>query len=403
MRIALAPDGSRGDVAPMLALGARLRALQHSVVVCAPTDASELVESRGFEFRSISGSVRGFLANEATAITGGMLRQARAAQRYFDVAIEEQFEHLPEATADADLIIGAGVQFAAPSAAALHRIPYRYVVYCPTLLRSDAHPPAMVRRQTLPVWATRLAWRAFLFDMNRRGRATIDRRRAILGLAPVRDPYRYVLGDGPVVLACDALLGPAPPDFDVAQIGYLHSEPGELLPPKLESFLESGSPPVYLGFGSMTDPNPAATTRTMIRAIAKVGCRAIISRGWAELGEVPLPEAVHVIDAVDHARLFPRVAAVVHHAGAGTTATVTRAGVPHVPVPHLMDQFYWAHRVSRLGLGTPGIVRHRLDETALASAIREALDNEILRERAREVGERLRAAAPPELSGLLAP
>jgi len=404
MRVALAPDGSRGDVAPMLALAQRLRALGHGVVVCAPADARAPVEAGGFEFRSVSRSVRAFLEREAPAITGGALRQSRAAQRYFALAIEEQFENLPGATADADLVIGAGVQLAAPSAAELHGVPYRYVAYCPALLRSALHPPAAVRPQRLPAWANRLAWRGFVFDLNRRTRASIDHRRAILGLAPVADPYRYVLGDRPVVLACDARLGPAPPDFEqeVEQVGYLHPEPGEPLPAKLESLLESGPPPVYLGFGSMTDPDPAATTRLLVRAVAKAGRRAILSQGWARLGDVPLPGAIQLCGPVDHGRLFPRVAAVVHHGGADTTATAARAGVPQVPVPHLMDQFYWADRASRLGLATPGIPRRRLDAQLLANAIRECLDNEVLRERAREIGQELRAVEPFDLERLLA-
>jgi vancomycin aglycone glucosyltransferase len=144
----------------------------------------------------------------------------------------------------------------------------------------------------------------------------------------------------------------------------------------------------------MTDPAPAATTDAVLEAVERAGCRAILSAGWARLGERPLPEQVLPVGAVSHARLFPRVAAVVHHGGAGTTTTAARAGVPQVLVPHLMDQFYWCRRVAALGLAPPAVRRRGLDAHALADAISAVVDNEVVRERAAGLGERLRRADP---------
>jgi UDP:flavonoid glycosyltransferase YjiC (YdhE family) len=105
---------------------------------------------------------------------------------------------------------------------------------------------------------------------------------------------------------------------------------------------------------------------------------------------------VLAIGAVPHASLFPRCAAVVHHGGAGTTTTAARAGVPQVVVPHVLDQFYWAARVRALGIGAVAGRRRGLAPAALAEAIRAVVDNELVEERARELGARLRAerAAP---------
>jgi UDP:flavonoid glycosyltransferase YjiC (YdhE family) len=144
----------------------------------------------------------------------------------------------------------------------------------------------------------------------------------------------------------------------------------------------------------MTDPDPAATTEGLIDAIAASGCRALISRGWAELGGEALPEHVMAIGAVAHARLFPRVEAVVHHGGAGTTHTAARAGVPQIVVPHVLDQFYFARRVHELGVGPPAIRRRRLSAARLAETVRATLDNELLADRARELGRQLAAVAP---------
>jgi vancomycin aglycone glucosyltransferase len=150
---------------------------------------------------------------------------------------------------------------------------------------------------------------------------------------------------------------------------------------------------VYFGFGSMPDSRPQATTRILLDAIAALGCRAVIGAGWAELGCTALPEGVIEIGSVSHPELFARCAAVVHHGGAGTTTTAARSGAPQLIVPHLADQFYWARRIAQLGLGAPSIPRGRLDAPSLIAAVGAVLDNEIVAERAREVGERLRAEA----------
>lgn len=149
---------------------------------------------------------------------------------------------------------------------------------------------------------------------------------------------------------------------------------------------------MYIGFGSMTDPDPAATTRLVLEAVSRAGVRAVLSSGWAGLGDAPLPESVTVVGPLSHASLFRRVAAVVHHGGAGTTTTAARAGAPQILVPHVLDQFHWAHRVARLGVGPPALPRRELRADRLAEAIASLCDNELVAERAARLGERLRAA-----------
>jgi vancomycin aglycone glucosyltransferase len=180
------------------------------------------------------------------------------------------------------------------------------------------------------------------------------------------------------------------------QIPCLHARGGDPLPEKLEQFLAAGPAPVYFGFGSMPDHDPRATTELLLAVAERVGCRALISRGWAELGEAALPEHVMAVGDVSHARLFPRTAAVVHHGGAGTTHSAARAGVPQIVVPHLLDQFYFARRVHELGVATPAIARRKLTVSRLAERVSALLDHELLAERAAELGRRLAALDPAE-------
>jgi vancomycin aglycone glucosyltransferase len=219
----------------------------------------------------------------------------------------------------------------------------------------------------------------------------VNRERAALGLAPTRDIYSLLLGKDPL-LAAEERIAPIPPDAQsVRCIGCLHPFDETPLPEKLEVFLDAGPPPVYIGFGSMTDPDPQRSTALLLDAIERAGVRAIVSEGWAGLGRVSLPSDVEVVGAVDHSTLFRRVAVVVHHGGAGTTTTAARSGVPQILVPHVLDQFHWAARIQRLGVGPPPLARRKLTADGLAHSLRAVCENEWLAENAAELGERLRA------------
>jgi UDP:flavonoid glycosyltransferase YjiC (YdhE family) len=397
MRFALAAEGSRGDVQPMMGLAARLIERGHQAMLCAPPDLRRLVEDQGLEFRPLGTDIHRFLGDNADALRGGALVSGQLTKRLFQQILREQFEALPRAAAGAEMIIGAGVQFAGPSVAEAWGIPYRPVAYCPALFRSADYPPPVFPNQSLPRWVNRLAWSGFLRLQNHLLRGDLNRHRATLGLGPVSDIYRYLVTERPL-LAADAALGPAPDDFPVLvdQVGYLLPNDDVPLPAKLESFLQAGPPPVYLGFGSMMDTDPAGTTRLLLDATLRAGCRAILARGWAGLGDGPLPESVFCAGPLPHASLFPRVAAVVHHGGAGTTTTAARSGAPQIVVPHLLDQHYWGHRVHLLGVAPPPLLRTKLSADRLGALISASLENELLADRARELAERLCTGDPFE-------
>jgi vancomycin aglycone glucosyltransferase len=393
MRVLMAPEGSRGDVQPLAALGATLAARGCRVRVCAYPEARSLVESYGLEFISHGVDARALIEDQAEAIHGGRLAFQRALNGLFDAILESQFAHLSEAARDADLMIGGGVQFGGPSIAEALGVAYRFVAYCPIVFPSSEHPPFMIERQIRTPWLNRGLWRIFLATLGAQIRRGLNRQRSLIGLGPIRDVYAYLTGDEPL-LAADPDLAPGPHDAPVAceQVGFLHPpDTGEPLPEKLEAFLAAGPPPLYLGFGSMPDPQPERTTRHLLERLSAGRMRAVISAGWAGLGAGPLSDDVMAVDVVPHAKLFPRVAAVVHHGGAGTTSSAARAGVPQVLVPHLLDQFYFARRVRELGIGVATGARRGLDFAALSERIDAVLDNEIVAERAAALGERMRA------------
>ena len=161
----------------------------------------------------------------------------------------------------------------------------------------------------------------------------------------------------PILYGYSPAVIPPPADWgaDVHVTGYWFLDPAEDWTPDaaLADFLAAGPPPVYVGFGSMSSRNPEETANLILDALARAGQRGIIHAGWNGLQRSDLPGSVMMVDGVPFAWLFPRVAAVVHHGGAGTTSAGLRAGVPSVVVPFFGDQPYWGQRVADLGVG-PG-------------------------------------------------
>lgn len=160
--------------------------------------------------------------------------------------------------------------------------------------------------------------------------------------------------------------------------------------PKLKTFLEAGPPPVYVGFGSMAGRSPERLGNIVIKALQDAGVRGIISTGWGGLKTNTLPETILQIDHAPHAWLFQRMAAVVHHGGAGTTAAALRAGKPSVIVPFFGDQPFWGWRVHALGAGSRPIPQKKLTVEKLSIAIKDVMSSPHIRRKAEELGENIR-------------
>jgi sterol 3beta-glucosyltransferase len=185
----------------------------------------------------------------------------------------------------------------------------------------------------------------------------------------------------PIVVSGSPAIFPPPencPDH-IHYTGYWFYDEDEQWEPStaLTTFLDNGPKPVYIGFGSMGNPNETAeTTRIAIEALQKTNQRGILATGWSgmEIKE-NLPDSIFTLDAAPHNWLFPRMAAVVHHGGAGTSAAGFRPGVPCVIVPHGMDQFAWGIRAHELGVGSKPIPRKNLTVEKLADAIQDVLSS----------------------------
>jgi vancomycin aglycone glucosyltransferase len=268
--------------------------------------------------------------------------------------IAEGFEKLPAVADGCDALVATGlfpVAASAQSVAEKLGIRHVHASYCPIYLPSPHHRPQPLPGRPVPpdVTDNRALNDLDIENYNAAFGDPLNTHRASIGLPPVDNVRDRILTGHPWLAADPALAPWQEPALDVVQTGAWILPDERPLPVELLAFLDAGTPPVYVGFGSM--PAPEDIARVAIEAIRAQGRRAVVLRGWADLTLIDDRDDCFVVGEVNQQSLFARVAAVVHHGGAGTTTTAARAGAPQVVVPQMADQPYWAGRVADLGIG----------------------------------------------------
>ncbi|MFE0382438.1 glycosyltransferase, partial [Streptomyces inhibens] len=339
--------GSRGDVVPMVGLAVQLRALGAEVRVCAPPDFAELLAGVGVPLVPVGRPVRPMVSG-ATPPAADLPRRAAD-------WVAAQFDKIVEAAVGCDALVAGGMMpVAERSVTEKLGIHYVYASYQPITLPSPHRPPLPRPGRPFPPEVTdnRALWDLDAQDIKELFGPALNTHRASMDLPPVDNVRDHIYTDHPW-LATDPTLSPwQPADLDVVQTGAWIVPDERPLPAELVAFLDAGTPPVYVGFGSMPMRATTDAARVAIEAIRAQGRRALVSRGWADLALIDDQDDCFAVGEINHQALFRRVAAIVHHGGAGTTTTAARAGAPQVVVPQSVDQPYWAGRVADLGIGT---------------------------------------------------
>ena len=387
MKIVLATFGSRGDVQPMLALSLALQSAGHRVLLAAPPEKEEWARQLGCPFQPLGDDITAFIDTMRDAHS---IRSAVYCTRYLRREFISQFQIFPKIIAGADLVVGASLVGALSSVAESMGIPYRFVAFSPSMLPSSYHPSPVCKHQGFTKYYNRMTWRIGTIFNRFSLTALVNEGRKELGIKPIKDAWRNILGNR-VIVASDKAISTVPPDVEpaVAQTGYLHLDQPDVHLDKLEAFLKAGPPPVYAGFGSMPKKVQIDIVSIIVQAARSAGSRVVIAKFWEEPSEFSRAEDVFFITKYPHLKLFPRMVGVIHHGGAGTTAASAASGVPQIIVPHILDQYYWGHQVYRSNLGPKPIWRHRINAKSLSGAIREILSNDSIRQNAKEVARKI--------------
>lgn len=397
--------GSRGDVQPYVALGRGLQQAGYGVRLAAPENFAGLAAENGLDFAAIAPDSQAVMAGETgrrmmTSGSNGPAFIHLLAKLVSDYADECLTASLKACEGTDAILFNSFAQMGYHIAEALNLPAAGAWIY--PLHRSAEFPsmgaPPFLRGGSPLNWLTHVIDEQMV--QHAFGRIFALWRRT-LGLAPLplTGFYEHVLHRKlPQIYAYSPSVVPRPADWAERMVvtGYWFLEQNVRWQPSeaLCAFLEAGSPPIYIGFGSVVGDHGARLADVVVDAIRQSGQRAIVGRGWGGIDMDRIAAAggsVFVADNIPHDWLFPRMAAVVHHGGAGTTAAGLRAGVPSVIVPFSGDQPFWGERVRVLGVGTPPIPHTRLTARRLGEAIHEATHNPVMRDRAQALGQRIAA------------
>lgn len=384
MKILVATIGSRGDVQPYVNLCQGLQASGHDATLATNPTLCPLAAAHGVRSVPVGppadmGEIgERLLAESLNNMWLGMIRVMQVGARL----VEQAFPDVLRACASADLVIASDSGSGIAEAEKLG-LPWISVTLQP------ARVPVPAPR---PSWAARVIWpvlgRLLVMPTNR------FRRR--VGAPPTRD-ISTLMSTRMILLPVSRHVAPPSPQWppQVRSTGYWFARPieGWAPPTHLLEFLQAGERPIAISLGVMSLSGKQARqgAQIVLDAIRQAGVRAIV-QGWDTLlAGLELPPSVYRAGSLPHSWLFDQVSAVVHHGGFGTTAAALRSGAPGIVVPHIIDQFYWGQRVFELGTGPKFLPRGRLKAQALAAAIRQAVGDPGMRERAAELGRQIRA------------
>lgn len=401
MRIGIQTWGSEGDIRPFVALGHALATRGHHVELLyteiGQRRYEDVARALGFTARAVASPV---VADEAELFRIGLqainardqLQQGLLiSRRLLEPVIPMIYDAGLELAQRSDLFVHHFIVHASRAAAERARVPFVTLAFAHMLTESRyIHPTGFPR---LGGWLNTLGWKMARLALNQTLLKDMNRFRAKVGLSPVKD----LMNDGwtshllHLIASSPALLD-RPPDWPawIRMCGFLAlpSHEHEVLSPEVEAFLSRGRAPIYMGFGSLmptSGPHLDDTVAIFRDAAARAGQRAIIQC------EIDLPSTGEVLFTrrTPHALVFPRCAAVVHHAGAGTTHTTLKTGVPSITIPHVSDQFAWSDDLHRLGVAPKPLKRTKLTAPALASRISEAAGNARMKQNAAALQRRM--------------
>ncbi|NOZ32279.1 MAG: glycosyltransferase family 1 protein [Alphaproteobacteria bacterium] len=397
-RIAIATIGTQGDIQPYVALSICLLARGHSVVLGAPDDFEEFVTGHGIEFCSLGSDIHAFLKDTQfeNAMSQNILVNAPSlllrGQEIVDTAARQAWSMAQGADI---ILLNMNTSFGIDIADAL-QVPAIMAAPQP-LNTTEEFPLCAYRGPSFGKTFNRLSYAAMDVQQAYYNLPRNKFRREHLGLKSARlgGFFKDNFGkDLTVLYAFSRHVVPRPKDWPPSAkiTGYwtLADNSGWQASAGFERFLAAGEPPIYVGFGSMPF-GARRNTEILHAAVERWGGRVVVARGWGGIDPDQASSNIFVIDNAPHDKLFDRVAGVVHHGGAGTTAAGLQAGQPTFVVPQTVDQPYWGSRVYDLGCGPEPVQLRKLTPDNLTDAFAALSSSKKYRRNAQKIAERLNA------------
>ena len=400
MRVLILTFGTHGDVQPYVALARGLLAGGHEAAVCTAEGFRELVNEAGVPYEHMGNDMLELIQSAMPGMPGPaeavqLARRMAAAMRS---SLVDQWQAARRF--GPDVLVYHPKTLGGLHIAERLGVPTVLSLPLPFFTPTKAFPIPFIGRWPFGGALNRASYQFNRFTAVAYGGMINSFRRNVLGLSRMSRLTDYLDdSDGrpfPVLYAYSSAVVPVPPDYPahahVTGYWFLNGQTSRQTPTGLLEFIRAGPPPIYVGFGSMGfGRNAAERGQTVVQAVTNAGLRAVVATGWGGLRVDTPSERIYVVDQVPHDWLFPRMAAVVHHGGAGTTAAGLRAGRPTLICPVVGDQGFWGERIRDLRLGPAPLPVRRLTVAELTPRLLELTSTNGYRERVTALSRRLAA------------
>lgn len=376
MHILISCVGSAGDVHPFIAIGQALARRGHAVELLTSPHFRTRIEAAGLAFTPV-----GTEADYERVVHHADLWNPRTCFPVLWQALQQRLVEahrllIARAQPGRTVLIGSTLAWQVRLAQETHGLTAVTVHLSPVCLWSAQAPAVLPGLGDLSGWPSALVRqiqaaieRGFIDRVVAPG---LDAIRRDLGLPPVRRVLsQWVNSPQRVVCTWPEWFSPTQADWPAQAVttGFARwsGAAGQPLAPALLTFLNAGPPPIGFTPGSAMAHGREFFARALA-SCAALKQRALLITPYTDQLPHPLPPFAHTVSYAPFDALLPRLAALVHHGGIGTTAQALAAGVPQGVVPFAHDQFDNATRLVKRGVGL------RLDGRGSVRGWERALD-----------------------------
>ena len=395
LRIVLSTWGTTGDIQPFLALSGRLLKVGHEVRVCTSEIYRDRFAERGIDFYPVGAPFDldrlDQTMDEIVQIKDPLKSVIFIAKEGVLYKADQWYEDCLKGMEGYDLAICHSADVPGQEAAIRNNLPWITVSYCPGFIKTRYEAPSPIPNLGVPL--NTLLWKV----TEKLIRKQVDplfngfitsiggEKRECIGLENVYSPKLNLIAASPNI---SKPLPDVPSRHKFTGAWFLEESDYETSP-VLQDFLDQGSPPIVITFGSVGGSKNIETTNILVEAVERAGQRAIIQTGWGYLGLESPPKNICFVGYVPHNFLFRQGCCVIHHGGAGTTAAACRAGVPSIIIPHWADQPYWGSTLRKIGVAPKPLHRQHMTPKRLANRINQVISSRSMAKKAKALMQKI--------------
>jgi UDP:flavonoid glycosyltransferase YjiC (YdhE family) len=313
--------------------------------------------------------------------------------------IKSQFEEFIPLLEKHDVLVAANTEFAAPSVAEYCGKPLVRTAFGPFIPGRRIPPPVFPLSEPHPLIRPALLWAALNTGLNLMVKKTLNQQRRALGMEAIKDQAEHAPAHADNFLLYSRYLGETDPDWKYRWGigGYCFNDnfpyDGKLHRAFLDFVKKDRRPTIFFTLGSCNTEKRDLFAQRLFDVCCEEGYKLVVGCGWWKVG-VHLDNRENLFllnNAIPHVLVFPHVDAIIHHGGSGTTHSAARAGKPQMVLPLIIDQFYWAYRVYKLGIGPGGANIGKISKEGLRKKALDLLTNQTYREKAEVLGALIRS------------